>query len=107
MTPVALDGYIYIIIALSAAAVASFGSDDASKYIPLATLWWLKNVFGWLGASSLALKMYRSTTFAEYKAVKNGTYHAETTTTAVTTNVTDTPKKEEIKTNEIKNPAII
>lgn len=92
MKPVTFDGYIYLVIAVASACAASFGSDDAAKYIYPITLWWLKNFFIWIGAGALALKMYRSTTFADYKTAQNGSYHKETVVS--TTATTDIPPGE-------------
>jgi hypothetical protein len=75
MSPVAVDGWIYVLIAIFGTLTASFSSDDAGKYIPAMSLFYIKSFCAAAGAGCLALKMYRSTTFAEYKQAKNGTYH--------------------------------
>lgn len=67
MRTIHIDFMLYIAIAVCAAFVAMFSSDDAAKYIAPATLWWTKNIFEVLGAAALAAKMFRSTQFADDK----------------------------------------
>lgn len=74
MKPVTFDGWIYVIIAMCGAMEASFTSDEAAHYINPVLLFILKSSIAWVGAGSLALKMYRSTAFADYKTAKNGSY---------------------------------
>jgi hypothetical protein len=87
LAPVTVDGWIYVLIALFGAIGASLGSDDAAKFITPATLFWMKMFATSGGAGCLALKMYRSTTFAEYKTAKNGTYHTGDTTVQTKTSL--------------------
>lgn len=62
-----IDGAIYVAIAFCGSVAASLSSDDAAKYINANLLWWFKNSFVAAGAALLALKMYRSTQYAEDK----------------------------------------
>lgn len=66
------DAILYTLIAVCGALTAAFGSDDAAKYVTPEHLFWLKTIFGSAGAGMLALKMYRSTAFADWQARKNG-----------------------------------
>jgi hypothetical protein len=76
MTPVFIDGATYVAIALFTALATSFGSDEAAKYVCPQALFWIRLACGAISASLLALKMYRSTAFAEAVAEKkNGTGH--------------------------------
>lgn len=62
-----IDGSLYVLIAGCAFLEAFFGSDMAYKYIEPYTLFWLKGSIGFIGATALALKMFRSTTFSDHK----------------------------------------
>jgi hypothetical protein len=66
-----IDGWLYVLIALCTASSACLATDEAAKYIVPATLWYARSIAGILGAGFLALKMYRSTTFADAKAAAN------------------------------------
>jgi hypothetical protein len=83
MSPVFIDGATYVAIALFAALAAEFGTDEAAKYISPMALFWIRLACGTISASLLALKMFRSTAFAEAVAEKkngngNGNGHAPT-----------------------------
>ena len=67
-----IDGATYVLIAFCTAMSAAFGTDEAAKYISPVWLFWLRLIFNSFGASLLALKMYRSTGFADHKAKQNG-----------------------------------
>lgn len=73
ITPTVLDGWTYVLIAFFGAWALSFAQDDAAKYMSPFILWLCKSVCGSISASLLALKMFRSTTYADYKKEKNGT----------------------------------
>jgi hypothetical protein len=68
MKPVTFDGWTYVLIAFFGAVAAAFATDDAAKYIDPAPLWLLKNLCTAISASLLALKMFRSTAYADYKS---------------------------------------
>lgn len=92
LQPVIFDGVIYFLIALFGYLSTAFGSDEAAKYVTPIVLFWTKTIIGSLAAGTLAIKLYRSTTFAEYRQAKNGSYHevAEEKTTnekTISTNV--------------------
>lgn len=65
------DGILYVLVAFFGAILSALGSDDAAKYIAPATLWYVKNACAALAAGVLALKMFRSTTFADHKATED------------------------------------
>jgi hypothetical protein len=62
------DGYLYATIAVSGSIAASLSTDEAFNLFAGPTLFWGKAIIGSLGAGALAVKMYRSTTFAQIKA---------------------------------------
>jgi hypothetical protein len=62
------DGYLYAAIAMTGFITSSLGSDEAFTLFQPSTLFWAKVTFGSLGAGALAVKMYRSTTFAQIKS---------------------------------------
>lgn len=72
LPPVFIDGLLYVGIAFFGALFIEFTTDDAKQFIPLATLFWLKLATSSLGGSCTALKTFRSTTFADHKALKTG-----------------------------------
>lgn len=61
-----IDGFIYVAIAVLQFLAAAFGDDESAKYIGPLTLYWLKRIVGTLAAGFLALKLYRSTAFADH-----------------------------------------
>ncbi len=73
MKSVHVDGFIYVTIAFFGAWSSALGTDEAAKYLPDVTLFWARSICASLAASALALKMYRSTAFSDYKKEKNGT----------------------------------
>lgn len=64
--PMFLDGFLYCAIAVFGAASSSFGSDEAAKYVSDVWLFWLRSGCGTISAGLLALKMYRSTSYADH-----------------------------------------
>lgn len=68
MKPVVFDGWIYVLIAFFGAAAATFATDDAAKYVDPPLLWAARNLCTAVSASLLALKMFRSTAYADFKA---------------------------------------
>lgn len=63
-----IDGALYFLIAVFGALLAGLTEDDAYKYIEAYTLYFLK-MFSKVGlAGATAIKMYRSTGFADHKA---------------------------------------
>lgn len=69
------DALLYVFLAICQFWQQIFGGDDAPKFLTPAQLFWTKAAVGTLAAGLLALKLYRSTGFADYKAKKNGSGH--------------------------------
>lgn len=65
-----IDGCLYVFIAFFGAVTAAMGSDEAAKWISDVWLFWIRTACTSVGASLLALKMYRSTGFADHKAAQ-------------------------------------
>lgn len=61
-----IDGTLYMIIAVCGFLASQFGSDEAYKLFTETMLFWAKLVNGTLLAGATALKMFRSTGFAEH-----------------------------------------
>jgi hypothetical protein len=69
-----MDGFLYVCIAALAAVTAFITSDDAAKYIAPEVLFWAKGLLAVLSSAVVAVKMFRSTSFAEHQEKKkNGT----------------------------------
>lgn len=89
--PVVFDGLLYVAIAVFGYLNTTFGSDEAAKFLSPVSLFWTRTIVGAFAAGALGLKMYRSTTFAEYRQAKNGSYHEVADSTTIKTNETKTP----------------
>lgn len=74
VSPVFIDGLTYVLIAFFSAVTAVLSSDDAANFLTPIVLFWSKSVCQAIGAALLALKMFRSTSFAEHveQKKKNG-----------------------------------
>lgn len=66
ISPAFIDGLTYVMIAFFGAIAAALSSDEAAKFILPTVLFWSRTVCQAIGAALLALKMFRSTTFAEH-----------------------------------------
>jgi hypothetical protein len=66
ITPAQLDGTLYVLIAVFGVTQSVFSADDAYKYVNPYLIFWIKSVTAIIGAGVGALKMFRSTTYAEY-----------------------------------------
>lgn len=62
------DGYLYAAVAITGSITVSLGTDEAFNLFSPQTLFWSKSIVGAIGAGALAVKMYRSTTFAQIKS---------------------------------------
>ena len=62
------DGYLYATIAVAGSIAASLSTDEAFNLFQGPKLFWGKAICGCIGAGALAVKMYRSTTFAQIKS---------------------------------------
>lgn len=65
ITPTQLDGTLYVLIAVFGAIQTFFSSDDAYKYVNPYILFWIKGASGFALAGVSALKMFRSTAYAD------------------------------------------
>lgn len=86
--PVWIDGTFYVLLALFGSIELTFNNDDIYKYVGAVQVFWIKNVLAWMLATVTALKMFRSTTYADHvnekdaaKALAAGSSKVETTTT--------------------------
>ena len=70
VSPTFIDGLLYVMIAVFGAGVASFTSEEAYKYINPYVLYWLTETSKWGLAAVTALKMFRSTSYAEHQEKK-------------------------------------
>lgn len=66
VTPIQLDGTLYMLIAAFGSIQTFFSSDEAYKYVDPYVLFWIKALTGTLLAVVGALKMFRSTSYAEH-----------------------------------------
>ena len=74
ISPVFIDGTLYALIAWFTFNQSYLGGDEAAKYIEPETKFWLNWVIGSSASLFAAIKMFRSTTYAEHQAeIKNGT----------------------------------
>lgn len=72
VSPVFLDGFLYMLIAVFGAVQGYLSLDDAAKWINPQVLFWLKGIVVVCLTSVTSVKMYRSTSFAEHQRKKNG-----------------------------------
>ena len=68
--PVFTDGLLYALVAMLAFLQTQLGTDDAAKFVSPTTLWWSKLTVGTFGAGALAIKLFRSTAFADHQQQK-------------------------------------
>lgn len=66
-----IDGCTYLGIAFVTSLNTSFGSDEASKWIAPQTLFWFRTNGAAIVAGLLAVKLFRSTSFAHHQQVKD------------------------------------
>lgn len=79
--PVFLDGLLYCLIALYTGMMNTLSTDEAAKYIAPEYLFWMRALVSWALAIVGAIKMFRSTSFAEHQAGKISPQSIETQTT--------------------------
>lgn len=72
VSPVFLDGLLYMLIAVFGALQGHLSLDDAAKWVNPQLLFWLKGTVLLCLTSVTAIKMFRSTSFAEHQRKKNG-----------------------------------
>jgi len=66
ISPIQLDGTLYMLIAAFGSIQTFFTSDEAYKYVDPNWLFWIKCLTGIALAVVGALKMFRSTAYAEH-----------------------------------------
>lgn len=67
VSPMFIDGFIYVCIQILTVLSTQIGTDEAAKYITPTLLFWIKILVGELAAGFLAVKMYRSTQYADHQ----------------------------------------
>lgn len=65
--PVFLDGLTYVTLAVFLFVQGQLGTDEAANFLAPTTLFWFRTIIGAIGAGLLALKMFRSRTFADHQ----------------------------------------
>lgn len=65
-----IDGSIYVLLAFIGANSAALSSDMAAKYLDAELIFYTQWINNAMGASLLALKMFRSTGFAQHQEEK-------------------------------------
>ena len=65
-----IDGTIYFALAILTFLTTNLGTDEAAKYVSPAVLFWLKTGLGAVASGLLAIKMFRSTAYADHQATK-------------------------------------
>jgi len=70
ISPVFLDGSLYALIALFTFMQSYFGGDEAAKFISPTFKFWLNGFIGGSATVFAAVKMFRSTAFAEHQETK-------------------------------------
>lgn len=68
--PVFLDGTLYALIALLIFNQTYFGGDEAAKYVSPVAKFWINWAIGSSATLFGAIKMFRSTAFAEHRDAK-------------------------------------
>ena len=87
------DGLVLVLIQMLTVLSTQIGTDEAAKYIGATTLFWSKIIVGELAACFLAIKMFRSTQFAEHQQRKNGNKNGGNNSSATATTVPPTTTK--------------
>lgn len=64
--PVVIDGWLYVTIAVSGAVGTFLGSDECYKYVDAYIIFYTKCGSGLLLQAANALKMFRSTGYAQH-----------------------------------------
>lgn len=95
LTALHIDGTLYVAIAVAGFLQATCGSDEAINMVPSIVLFYTKVMVGAIGAGALALKMFRSTAFADAKTNGNGNSTVTTVTVAPGTPTVDVSTKKE------------
>lgn len=70
--PVFLDGWLCVQVATLTGLIARLASDDAVKWIPGDIQFWAITILSPMLAGTTALQFFRSKSFAEHRAKKDG-----------------------------------
>jgi hypothetical protein len=65
-----IDGLLYTALAILTGINTTFGGDEAAKYVSPEPLFWVKSLCSWSAQGLLAVKLYRSTAFADHQDAK-------------------------------------
>lgn len=65
-----IDGVLYALIAFLIFSQSYLGGDEAAKYVSPAVKFWMNYAVGGLGAFFGAIKMFRSTSYADHQETK-------------------------------------
>ncbi len=68
--PMFIDGILYAAIAVFAFLQTTLATDEAGKFIDLKWLFYFKTFVGSTSAGLLAIKLYRSTSYADHVETK-------------------------------------
>lgn len=68
--PVVVDGWLYVTIAVSGAAMTYLGEDSSYKYLDPYFIFYAKGASGLILQAANALKMFRSTGYAQHLEAK-------------------------------------
>ncbi len=82
ISPVFLDGSLYALLAVFGSWLGILSSETARTIIGAKTLFWVTSGFTTLNSGLLAIKMFRSTTFAEHRQDKKDKQQAVETAQA-------------------------
>lgn len=93
--PVVIDGFLYVVIAVCGTITAIMTSDEIYKYVNPYCVFYGKAVNEILTAGSTALKMYRSTSYADHTAAKKAQNDLQTGNTT-TINKSDIPTQQKL-----------
>ena len=67
-----IDGTLYVLIAVFGVIQTVFTTEEAYKYVNPHVLFWGKASFGAMLAGVTALKMFRSSSYADHQEIKKG-----------------------------------
>lgn len=85
MKPVVLDGALYVIIAVCGTITAILTSEEVYKYMNPYFVFYFKVINEIFTAAATALKMYRSTSYADHAAEKKAKANLQTGNTEIIT----------------------
>lgn len=84
-----IDGLIYVWLSVNSAWMGILSSDSARQFVGPITLFWANAFCITMNAGLLALKMFRSTTFADHQRDKKALADLQTQTQKLATQGND------------------